>query len=197
MSAIRAVLVHGILDTGRVFRNLAGHLSARGVECLMPSLSPNDGRHGLGVLAEQLKRRVDAAFGPDDPINLVGFSMGGLISRCYLQDLGGHRRTRRFFAISVPFAGTLWSNLGVGGRGVQEMRPGSAFLAGVERGTDRLKGMEIVSYWTPFDLVIVPPMSSVWPRAQNVRILAPCHPCMLSSAALKRDLSARMGLRPT
>ncbi len=194
MSGIRAVLVHGILDTGQVFRGLAAYLTARGVECLTPSLSPNDGRYGLRHLAEQLKRRIDAAFGPDTPIVLVGFSMGGLISRCYLQDLGGYRRTRRFFAISVPFAGTLWSELGLGGRGVKEMRPGSDFLAGLERGVDRLKGMEIVSYWTPFDLVIVPPTSSVWPRAHNVRILAPCHPCMLWSAGLKRDLSTRLGL---
>jgi hypothetical protein len=57
-----------------------------------------------------------------------------------------------------------------------------------------LDGIELYSFWTPFDLVIVPPTSSVWPPAENVRVLAPCHPCMLWNRALKAQIASRMGL---
>lgn len=191
---MRVVLVHGIMDTGRVFRSLVKQLTALGAECLSPSLEPNDGHRGLAVLAEQLKQEIDARFGPEAEINLIGFSMGGLISRYYLQALGGHRRTRRFFAISVPFEGTWWSHLGRG-QGVSEMRPDSDFLRQLHAGEGVLAGMELVSYWTPFDLVIIPPTSSIWGRAENLRILAPCHPCMLWHPGLGRDLVQRLGLR--
>lgn len=189
------VMVHGILDTGKVFRRLAADLEARGARCLCPSLSPSDGRDGLPDLSGKLDAAIREGVAAQEPIDLIGFSMGGLISRYWLQELGGHARVRRFFAISVPFAGSLWSWL-MPSAGVRQMRPGSGFLAELEAGAGRLDGIEIVSYWTPFDLVIVPPSSSVWERAENIPLLVPCHPCMLWSRALREDIAARIGLSP-
>ena len=92
----------------------------------------------------------------------------GLIQKLdYLQELGGHRRTRRFFAISSPFGGTFWSHL-YPGLGAAQMAPGSAFLAQLDQTVDLLDGIALYSFWTPFDLVIVPPTSSVWPPAENI-----------------------------
>jgi triacylglycerol lipase len=190
---MRVVLVHGIYDNGAVFSSLSGYLGKRGAECLAPSLLPSDGSAGLEDLARKLAAIVDGAFGPDTPIDLVGFSMGGLVSRYYLQELGGYRRTRRFFAISVPFAGSWWSRV-YPGQGIAQMRPGSAFLAQLDQTADLLDGVSVYSYWTPFDLVIVPPTSSVWTHAENIRLLAPCHPCMLWNRALMEDIAGRMGL---
>lgn len=190
---MQVVLVHGILDTGKVFRSLTAHLTALGAQCLTPSLEPNDGRCGLEELARKLAAAIDARWGPERPIDLIGFSMGGLISRYYLQELGGHRRTRRFVAISAPFAGTLWSHV-YPGLGVAQMAPGSAFLAQLDQTADLLDGLELYSFWTPFDLVIIPPTSSVWPRARNIRVLAPCHPCMLWSRELKGQIASCLGL---
>jgi triacylglycerol lipase len=190
---MRVVLVHGILDTGKVFRSLTAYLSALGAHCLTPSLEPSDGRDGLEDLARKLAAAIDAHWGPDQPIDVIGFSMGGLVARYYLQELGGHRRTRRFFAISSPFGGTFWSHL-YPGLGAAQMAPGSAFLAQLDQTVDLLDGIALYSFWTPFDLVIVPPTSSVWPPAENIRVLAPCHPCMLWSGELKGHIASRMGL---
>jgi triacylglycerol lipase len=190
---MRVVLVHGILDTGRVFRSLVAHLTALGAECLTPTLEPSDGRDGLEDLAGKLTRAVDARWGPEQPIDVIGFSMGGLIARYYLQELGGYHRTRRFFAISTPFAGTFWSHF-YPGRGAAQMVPGSGFLTQLEQTADLLDGIEAYSFWTPFDLVVIPPTSSVWPRAENIRVLAPCHPCMLWSGDLRGLIASRMGL---
>ena len=57
--------------------------------------------HGLGdVPLRELARRLDEQilnrFGADSTVDLLGFSMGGIIGRIWLQELGGAARTRRF-----------------------------------------------------------------------------------------------------
>jgi triacylglycerol lipase len=181
-------LVHGIFDTGRKFSALQRYLEARGHTCLAPSLTPSDGRDGLPALAGQLAESIDAAFGPGACFALVGFSMGGLVSRWYLQELGGHARVDRFAAISTPMRGTIWA-YGYPGEGARQMRPGSDFLARLGATVGRLSRLELYAYWTPFDAVIVPQDSADWPLADSKRIPALCHPCMLWHPALMADLA--------
>jgi triacylglycerol lipase len=188
---MRIALVHGILDTGRKLRPLKAHLEGLGHDCLAPSLSPSDGRGGLLPLAEQLAQAIDLKWGAAAPIALVGFSMGGLISRLYLQELGGHARVDRFFAIAAPMHGTLlgWTFWGEGAR---QMRPGSALLQRLDASAGRLAGIRLYAYWTPFDTAILPPTSARWELAENRRIPAPCHPCLLWHPQLLADIAARL-----
>jgi triacylglycerol lipase len=188
---VRIVLVHGILDTGSKFKVLQPYLEARGHVCLAPSLSPNDGRDGLPALAEQLKAEIDAAFGPDESIGLIGFSMGGLICRWYLQALGGHTRVDPFIAISVPMRGTIWA-YAYPGEGARQMRPGSDFLSHLAATVDRLDRLNLFAYWTPYDAVIVPQASADWALADSRRIPALCHPCMLWHDELLADVAAQL-----
>ncbi len=102
----RVVLVHGFLETGASFKPLQARLEARGFHCLRVKLRPSDGRGGLERLAEGLKRDIDATYGLHLPISLVSFSMGGLVSRYYLQELGGASRCDQFITISSPHHGT-------------------------------------------------------------------------------------------
>jgi triacylglycerol lipase len=188
---MRVVLVHGIFDTGRKFRTMRPYLEARGHVCLTPSLVPNNGRDGLPALAEQLKREIDAAFGPDEAIGLVGFSMGGLIARWYLQELGGHARVDPFIAIAAPMRGTIWA-YGYPGEGARQMRPGSDFLMRLAEGVDRLDRLNLFAYWTPFDAMIVPQASADWALADSRRIPALCHPCMLWHDALLAEVASQL-----
>jgi triacylglycerol lipase len=188
---MRVVLVHGIFDTGSKFRTLKPYLEARGHVCLAPSLTPNDGRDGLPALAEQLQDKIEGAFGADAPFALVGFSMGGLVSRWYLQELGGYARVDRFAAISTPMQGTIWA-YGYPGQGARQMRPGSDFLARLAETADVLAGLELFAYWTPFDAVIVPQDSADWQLAESKRIPALSHPCMLWHDDLMANLAERL-----
>ena len=190
---MRVVLVHGIFDTGSKFKVLQPYLEARGHTCLAPSLTPNDGRDGLPALAEQLKAEIDAAFGPEEPFALVGFSMGGLISRWYLQELGGHARVDPFVAIAAPMQGTIWA-YGYPGDGAKQMRPGSDFLAQLGASVHRLDRLNLLAYWTPYDAVIVPQASADWALADSRRIPALCHPCMLWHEDLLADLAAQLAV---
>ncbi|KPJ92037.1 MAG: hypothetical protein AMJ53_10180 [Gammaproteobacteria bacterium SG8_11] len=183
---MNVVLVHGILDNGSIFNKMVAHFEQRGIKCYAPSLTPSDGRTGLDDLANQLKLHIDNTFLQQN-VSIVGFSMGAMIARYYLQHLGGAKTTPQFFSVSAPHKGSVWSYL-YPGKGAKQMRPDSAFLRDLDNSVDCLQGIDIYSYWTPFDLVIIPPTSSRWDIAHNIKIKALCHPCMLSNPQLISDI---------
>ena len=120
------VLVHGIWNTASIFSILKAHLEDQGWSVYALSMTPNNGDARLETLAEQVGQFVDKCVGPQQPIDLVGFSMGGLVSRYYVQRLGGLGRVQRLVTVSAPHRGTalgLFSDR----PGVRQMRPGSAF----------------------------------------------------------------------
>jgi triacylglycerol lipase len=187
----RVVLVHGIFESGKKFRTFKDHLESRGFEVYVPALDHPDGRGGLEKLAVGLKRDIDKKFGPEAPISIVGFSMGGIVSRQYLQHLGGAARCENFITISSPHHGTAlgWAYPTLG---AAQMRPDSPFLAELKRSEDRLGKMRVTSLRTPLDLIIVPPKSSVWERAENLEYSVILHPLMLESRKVLADVEQRL-----
>ena len=187
----RVVLVHGFLETGSTFKMLRRRLEKCGCEVYVPRLCHTDARGGLANLAVHLKQDIDAKFGPTAPLSLVAFSMGGLVSREYLQNLGGAARCENFITISSPHHGTkaawLYPTLGA-----EDMRPGSRFLAELQRTEDRLGKIPVTSYRTPLDLIILPPASSVWERAENLEFPVILHPLMLTSDRVLTDIERRL-----
>jgi triacylglycerol lipase len=153
------VLVHGIWDTSRVFARMGRWLEERGYRALAVDLKPSDGSVGLDKLAEQLRDFVDVQLAAGEPFDLVGFSMGGLVSRYYVQRLGGVERVGRLITISSPHRGTYWAYT-TGNLGSQQMRPGSQFLVDLDRDMQSLERVKVASIWTPLDLMIVPAGSS-------------------------------------
>lgn len=188
---IKVVLVHGFLDTGWVFRRMKLRLERQGAVCLVPRLRPNDGRGGLEALALNLKRDIDDAFGPSAKIRIVAFSMGGLVSRHYLQLLGGAGRCEKLFTISSPHHGTFTARF-YPSKGARDMRPGSAFLRRLQETEATLAKVQLVSYRTPMDLMILPATSSVWPRAVNLDFPVLLHPLMLSDEDVLGDVERRV-----
>lgn len=179
----RAVLVHGIFNSGYVFCRLRKHLEASGITCFVPTLKPRDGRRGVADWAMQLKNQIDRHFDDSAPINLVGFSMGGVICRYYIQKLGGHLRSERLFTVSAPHHGSYlaWC---YPGKGTRDLRPNSALLRSLREDESYYRNMQVYSYWTPFDLMILPPASSVWSVAENRRCDALLHLLMLFNRSM-------------
>ena len=172
------VLVHGIWNTASIFSILKAHLEEQGWSVYALSMTPNNGDARLEALAEQVAQFVDKCVGPQQPIDLVGFSMGGLVSRYYVQRLGGLNRVQRLVTVSAPHRGTalgLFSDR----LGVQQMRPGSAFLKSLNQDLYQLETLQFVSLWTPFDLLILPPWSSQLKVGQGRRLSVPSHNRMI------------------
>lgn len=188
---MNVVLVHGFLNRGGIMRGLADHLTAAGHACFIPTLEPNDARDGIGPLAEFLGRYIAANLPPDARLAIIGFSMGTLVSRYYLQVLGGIERTDAFFSIAGPHKGTLTAYL-FPGIGTTEMRPGSGFLSRLDETTAALGDLPVACYWSPMDLMILPQSSARWPRGEQIRVWAPVHSLLLFNRRLYRDVANRM-----
>ncbi len=187
----RVVLVHGFLETGSTFALLQDRLENQGVKCIVPRLIPSDGRGGLKKLAEGLKRDIDAAYGTEEPISIVAFSMGGIVSRYYLQNLGGAKRCETLITVASPHHGTKAAYI-YPSQGAEEMRPGSRFLSDLQQSESNLGNMKVISYRTRLDLIILPSTSSIWERAENIEHPSLLHPLLLTSPKVLKDIERRI-----
>ncbi|WP_318700700.1 MULTISPECIES: esterase/lipase family protein [unclassified Roseofilum] len=174
------VLIHGIFRKAYVFNRMEKYLKERGWEVHRFDLVPNTSIVGLDRLALQIKTYVDEHFAPDQPIDLVGLSMGGLVSRYYVQRLGGLERIQRFITISSPHHGTYLAYL-LPFIGCVQMRPGSEFLVDLNAEVQQLEQVKFSSLWTPYDFVIVPAKSSQMPVGKNVKLCVFPHAMMVRS----------------
>ena len=173
------LLVHGINDTGAVFNKMGLYLRQRGLSVYTVDLVPNNGAEVLDKLAQQVANYVAATFEPEQPLDLVGFSMGGIVSRYYLQRLGGIERVQRFITISSPHKGTVVA-YGSWQPGCIQMRPNSDFLKDLNSDVQMLKQIDFTSIWTPYDLMILPATSSQLEIGKEVTVPVVLHPLMLT-----------------
>lgn len=188
------VMVHGFLERGNNFKMLSKRLEKHQIGCHVMRLKPSDGRTGLDALALQLKEQIESELGQDKKFSIVSYSMGGLISRYYLQNLDGASRCQQLITVSTPHHGT-WTAKFYPGKGARQMRRGSEFLKALEQTSDQLGEMPITSYRTPMDLIILPTTSSIWKRAENRKYYALLHPLMLNIPSVLSDIERRLVAR--
>jgi triacylglycerol lipase len=153
--------------------------------------------HGLGQppllqLAERLGRHLEAELGRQGPLDLLGFSMGAVVARTWIQLLGGHHRTRRFLSVAGPHHGTLtaqwiphaWLP------GLADMKIGSPFLRRLNSDLTPLRGMDCRSFFTRFDLMVVPGWRAILPVGPATALPVWSHPALLSDRRALEPLRA-------
>jgi triacylglycerol esterase/lipase EstA (alpha/beta hydrolase family) len=103
------LLVHGIWDSAAVMGPLKAGLERRGLTRAHAINLPRNGRLPIAELGKLLVEEADALARREAAthIDVVGFSMGALVARWYVQRGGGKERVRRFVSISGPHHGTL------------------------------------------------------------------------------------------
>lgn len=176
------LLVHGIWDDASTFDVMERHLKEAGAHVSSISMQPNDGSAPIAELAEQLDAAASALLeaGRSDTLDIVGFSMGALVSRYWIQRARGRVLTRRFVSISGPHHGTRTAYF-MRKAGVKDMRPGSPLLESLAQDDDPFGEVEVAVFYTPFDLMIVPPRSSKLPHAHlEQRFRVPLHGMMIT-----------------
>ena len=171
MSRPPLVLLHGLWDTPQLFGRLETQLLERcpQLELYAPHLPHRLGAVPIRELAAQLASLVEARFGSDQPLDLFGFSMGGVIGRTWLQEQGGHRRTRRFVVLGSPQQGTLaaqWVPRPLLA-GIADMKIGSALLRQLDRQAHLLDAIDCHSLYTPTDTTVIPGWRAVLPRGSR------------------------------
>ncbi len=158
------VLVHGLFDTPGLFHRLSRELGERR-QLLIPHLPHALGATPLDTLAGRLGAHIRRAFGREQAVDVMGFSMGGLIARAWIQLHGGAERTRRFISVASPQRGSLvalpWPRFPLAG--VADMKPGSELLRRLDADLEPLQKVECCSFYCPTDLMVVPGWTAVLP----------------------------------
>ena len=185
------VLVHGIHSNSRDMTRMARHLRAEGREVFTPDLTPNGGQATIEELGRQLSDYSAKHVPRGRKFDLVGFSMGGLVSRYYVQRLGGSTHVEHLVTIAAPHHGTIFASLHPGA-GAAEMRRGSSFLRDLAKDDAALSRVKFTTFHTPLDLVVVPASSAEMPQARNVRVWASLHPSLILEMRCIRSVAAAL-----
>ncbi len=188
MKEKNVLMVHGITDTGRIFQSMSNVLEENGFQPHTIDLIPSIGTADLRNLAQQLKVYIENKFEDAEKIILIGFSMGGLVTRYYLQRLNGIQKTHKYITISAPNNGTNTAHL-LPLKGIEQMRPDSDFLLDLNRDVNEiLNKIETLCLWTPFDVMIIPPKSSVMGVGKDVNFPVLIHRWMLEDNRVLQEI---------
>jgi hypothetical protein len=125
---IPVVLVHGLVDNRSVFAVMNRSLRRRGFAHLCSwNYSPllTDIARGAADLGEHIEGICEQT--GYDRVHVVGHSLGGLISRYYVQRQGGDRRVESLVTLGTPHQGSRWANV-VPTSLIRQLRPGSPLL---------------------------------------------------------------------
>ena len=164
------LLVHGIWDSAAVMGPLKAGLQRRGLERVHAMTLPRNGQLSIASLGRLVADEADALATREGAahIDVVGFSMGALVTRWYVQRGGGKDRVRRFVSISGPHQGTLGA-FALPLPTLRDMRPNSALLRDLASDPDPFGSVEVHCVYTPFDLMVFPAKSGILPGARSVR----------------------------
>jgi pimeloyl-ACP methyl ester carboxylesterase len=97
------VMLHGFFASAGVFRPMKRMLVSRtGAKVASFTHAPGA---GIERIAQSLARIVEQV--PKQcRVHLVGHSLGGVVARWYVQELGGHKRVTQTISLGSPFGGT-------------------------------------------------------------------------------------------
>lgn len=161
--ATPVLLVHGMFSTGKDLADLQQYLAVRGFAPVVAmDLSANDGSVPIAELSDEvatavvkLRRETGRS-----QIDVVGYSMGAIVSRHFIQRRGGKDIVRRFVSIAGPHHGVIGGLLS-NRPGARDMRPESALVQDLESDQNPFGPVEVFDFWFPLDPVIVPSFSAI------------------------------------
>ena len=187
------MLVHGIVDNHSIFTVMERALRRRGFTDLSSfdyGLLTTDVRRAADDLAEAIERL--AAESGYDRVHLIGHSLGGLISRYYVQRRGGHRRVHTLVTLGTPHHGTVLAQVGRAWPLIRQLAPGSEVireLAEPAPGCDT----RFVAFYSDIDHLIVPKRNARLDHpdlnARNVAVRGVGHLSMPNNAGIAFEIA--------
>ena len=159
--ADRAVLfVHGFMAAGAVFDPMRAHVEASSaVETLKLTYGPLERFEEIAARLGSLVRLASRG----RPVTIVGHSLGGILARWYVQELGGALDhggpVDRLLTLASPHAGTRSARFAPGSLGAA-LRPGSTVIQTLRDGRQRVPSVKHIAVVAGRDRMISPPMSA-------------------------------------
>ena len=152
------ILIHGLWNTADIFSFITSKLDELGIEYFAPTLKHEYGMTSIIELTNRFNELILAKYGLEKEIDVLGFSMGGIIGRYWITKLNGFKRTRRFITVGSPHKGTLTSQLvpKYPFNGISEMKINSLFLKQLSKYDYLLNDVSCISFFTYWDIMVFP-----------------------------------------
>ena len=137
---------------------MTSKLDEIGIEYFAPTLKHNYGMTSIVELTNLLNCLILEKYGLEKELDILGFSMGGIIGRCWIKKFNGYKRTRKFITVGSPHNGTLAAQLipKYPFIGISEMKISSFLLRDLFKYNYLLKGINCISFFTYWDLMVFP-----------------------------------------
>lgn len=142
------------------------------IQLKFPMLGVGDMRDSAELLAEDVDATIEGL--GRGKVNLVGYSLGGLIARIYLQELGGHRHLGRAVFVGAPQDGVYTAYPACFTKAGRQVIRGSGFMRDLNSaspcGCDEPKCLSI---YLSRDVIILPSRSARLPCGYNMEMTWP------------------------
>ena len=146
------VFVHGYLANQSSFFPLATYLRSTGIT---QALSFNyRSRNGVERAARELRDFLREKV-RGGRIDLVCHSLGGVVARTYIQEMGGFRRVGRCISLGTPHQGT-YNSYWIASRVGKELRPDSPLMTRLALSRGRGHAVKFSSILGGSDNIILP-----------------------------------------
>ena len=152
------ILIHGLWNTSSIFSLISSKLDEKEVEYFAPTLNHAFGMTSIVELTNLIDQLIVEKYGLEQEIDILGFSMGGIIGRYWINKFNGYKRTKRFITIGSPHNGTLASQLfpKYPFKGISEMKINSSLLRDLANYDYFLNDIDCISFFTYWDLMVFP-----------------------------------------
>ena len=164
------ILIHGLWNTSNIFASITSKLDEKGIEYFAPTLDHAYGMTSIVQLTIVLDKLILDKYGKEKELDILGFSMGGIIGRYWIKKFNGYKRTRRFITVGSPHMGTLASQLvpQYPFGGISEMKINSSLLIELSHLNHLLKDIDCVSFYTYWDLMVFPGWRAYLPFGEKI-----------------------------
>jgi len=183
------VLVHGFGHNRSAWLVLDRHLRKAGFTSVH-TFNYNPFVHDVPQIAAQLQERVELirAVTGAAKVHLVGHSLGGVVIRWFVQELGGEDAVDTAVTVASPHHGTMAAALGrVFGRTAKQLLPGSWVVRRLN-GRPLPSSVRWVAYYSNLDLLIQPGSSGKLPGAVNLLVKDHGHISVLLAPRVCRSI---------
>ena len=197
-NGVPILLVHGFFSNRGMWVSFRQRLAAANLGPVYTvSLEPLNG--SIDAMATSLEKRIEEIVGAtgNEKIIVVAHSMGGLVTRAYMAQVGADH-VARFITLGAPHHGSRIAALGLF-ECADQMRYQSPWIEMLEdMEAARPPDVPTLSIYTQNDDLVYPPESSVLEWAENVPVSAVGHVAlMFSEAVADRVIAAiRKGAMP-
>jgi triacylglycerol esterase/lipase EstA (alpha/beta hydrolase family) len=169
------LLIHGFFCNGAYWVPMKRALKKQGITHIF-TLNLEPVFADINQFAQQVADKVTeirVRTGTEKVI-LVGHSMGGLVARAYLYQLGGNAFVAKLITLGSPHHGTVLARL-IGGMNVKQMRPNNAWLKALEKSEAQQTKVPTVCIYSCHDNFIAPQESAKLSYAKNIPIAGTGH----------------------